>query len=99
MQRPAGDHFTWRIHKSKGRIQRAFVLETERRAEWLGDKLKRGRCLKWSREVDKAQMARGLVGHSVMFVLYSRCRGKTLEGFKQESVMFTSLYRRLSSPL
>lgn len=38
VQRPAGDHFTWRIHKSKGRAQRAFVPGTERRAEWLGDK-------------------------------------------------------------
>lgn len=99
MQRPAGEHVTWRIHKSKSRVQRAFVLGTERRAEWLGDKWKRGTCLQWSQEVDQAQMAQGFVGHSVVFVLYCRCRGKTLEGFKQGSVMFSCLYRWLSSPL
>lgn len=93
--------------RAKPGAQKSLSCSRSReKASVVGWQVKKGKCLQWSQEVDKDQMPQDLVDHSMTSAFYSKCRGKTLEEFKQGSIIFFGLYkptmwvyRWLSSPL
>lgn len=88
------------VHKSKGcGSEELSLFQKLREGQHCWINAKRGNIHSRVKEAGRNQMIQDLLGHSKRFVFCSKCRGKTLEDFKQGSIMISSLYKKPSLSL